>query len=184
MKNTIEEKSRDLPTNSCKLWGDPNEDLPTKPRYLVTFTVGIGQTKNIGAAVKKILNISFSFCGCSLRTLQFCFFIMMARLVNETNLGGQSVWYAKRFPHPDILASYDYIFIWDEDLGVEHFNADRYIELVKKHGLVISQPGLEPDKRLTWQMTKRRGDSEVHRETEEKPGWSSDLHLPPCAAYV
>lgn len=39
----------------------------------------------------------------------------------------------------------------------------RYIELVKKHGLEISQPGLEPNKGLTWQMTKRRGDKEVHK---------------------
>jgi len=39
----------------------------------------------------------------------------------------------------------------------------RYIELVKKHGLEISQPGLEPNKGLTWQMTKRRGDREVHK---------------------
>ena len=31
-------------------------------------------------------------------------------------------WYAKRFLHPDIIAPYDYIFIWDEDLGVENFD--------------------------------------------------------------
>uniref|UniRef100_A0A6N2KRA1 Glycosyl transferase 64 domain-containing protein n=1 Tax=Salix viminalis TaxID=40686 RepID=A0A6N2KRA1_SALVM len=59
-----------------------------------------------------------------------------------------------------------------------------YIELVKKHGLEISQPGLEPDNGLTWQMTKRRGDREVHKDTEEKPGWCSNPHLPPCAAFV
>ncbi|KAJ0911407.1 hypothetical protein HanRHA438_Chr06g0262881 [Helianthus annuus] len=35
-------------------------------------------------------------------------------------------WYAKRFLHPDIVATYDYTFIWDEDLGFEHFNADKY----------------------------------------------------------
>lgn len=33
-------------------------------------------------------------------------------------------WYAKRFLHPDIVARYDYIFIWDEDLGVDHFDAE------------------------------------------------------------
>ena len=38
-----------------------------------------------------------------------------------------SRWYAKRFLHPDVVAAYDYIFIWDEDLGVEHFNGDKYI---------------------------------------------------------
>ncbi|KAG5093354.1 hypothetical protein JHK84_048942 [Glycine max] len=42
----------------------------------------------------------------------------------------------------------------------------------------------KPNKGLTWQMTKRRGDQEVHKVTEEKPGWCSDPHLPPCAAFV
>ncbi|KAE8697875.1 40S ribosomal protein S5 [Hibiscus syriacus] len=46
------------------------------------------------------------------------------------------------------------------------------------------RPGLEPNRGLTWQMTKRRDDSEVHEETEEKPEWCSDLHVPPYAAFV
>ncbi|KAJ0031912.1 hypothetical protein Pint_13970 [Pistacia integerrima] len=33
--------------------------------------------------------------------------------------------YAKRFLHPDVVAAYEYIFIWDEDLGVEHFNEEK-----------------------------------------------------------
>ncbi|KAJ0037277.1 hypothetical protein Pint_23111 [Pistacia integerrima] len=63
------------------------------------------------------------------------------------------------------------------DLGVEHFNGR-----IKKHGLEISQPGLEPNNGLTWQMTQWRGDREVHKFTEEKPGCCSDPHVPPCAA--
>lgn len=35
-------------------------------------------------------------------------------------------WFAKRFLHPDIVAEYNYIFLWDEDLGVENFNPERY----------------------------------------------------------
>ena len=46
---------------------------------------------------------------------------------------------------------------------VSQHSFSRYIELVRKHGLEISQPGLEPDKGLTWEMTKRRGYSEVHK---------------------
>jgi Protein of unknown function (DUF707) len=38
-------------------------------------------------------------------------------------------WYVKRFLHPDIVSAYEYIFIWDEDLGVEHFNAEEYVNL-------------------------------------------------------
>lgn len=30
------------------------QDLKKKPKYLVTFTVGINQKKNIDAAVKKV----------------------------------------------------------------------------------------------------------------------------------
>ncbi|KAK6142228.1 hypothetical protein DH2020_022576 [Rehmannia glutinosa] len=92
-------------------------------------------------------------------------------------------WYAKRFLHPDVVAAYDYIFIWDEDLGVEHFNAEKYMELVKKHGLEISQPGLEPNNGLTWQMTKRRGDREVHNFVEimapvfSREAWKCVWHM-------
>lgn len=42
-------------------------------------------------------------------------------------------WYAKRFLHPDIVADYDYIFLWDEDIGVENFNPERYVNLTLKN---------------------------------------------------
>ena len=32
-----------------------------------------------------------------------------------------------RFLHPDVVEAYDYIFIWDEDLDAEHFNAEKYV---------------------------------------------------------
>nr|GFA36531.1 hypothetical protein CTI12_AA346980 [Tanacetum cinerariifolium] len=72
-------------------------------------------------------------------------------------------WYAKRFLHLDILATYDYIFIWDEDLGLEGFDAERYTSLVRKHGLEISQPALSAISGLTCQMTRKPDDTEVHK---------------------
>ncbi|KAG6517329.1 hypothetical protein ZIOFF_020714 [Zingiber officinale] len=39
-------------------------------------------------------------------------------------------WFAKRFLHPDIVAEYEYIFIWDEDIGVEHFHPRRFAEIM------------------------------------------------------
>ncbi|PWZ54017.1 ABC transporter B family member 9 [Zea mays] len=100
------------------------------------------------------------------RVRSLTFQSLMRQEISWFDKPGHSRWYAKQFLHPDIVARYDYIFIWDEDLGVEHFNAEAYIKLVRKHGLEISQPGLEPDKGLTWQMTKRRGDQEVHKFVE------------------
>ncbi|KEH35290.1 lysine ketoglutarate reductase trans-splicing protein [Medicago truncatula] len=168
-----------------RLWGKPSEDLTFKPKYLVTFTVGYEMKKNIDAAVKKFSEnftiLLFHYDG---RANEWDEFEWSKKAIHVSARKQTKWWYAKRFLHPDIVAPYDYIFIWDEDLGVEHFNAEEYLKLVKKHGLEISQPGLEPNKGLTWQMTKRRGDKEVHKVTEEKPGWCSDPHLPPCAAFV
>lgn len=168
-----------------RLWGEPSEDLKKKPKYLVTFTVGYEQRHNINAAVKKFSDdfaiLLFHYDG---RTSEWDQFEWSRSAIHVSARKQTKWWYAKRFLHPDIVSAYEYIFIWDEDLGVEHFNADKYIHLVKKYGLEISQPGLEPNNGLTWEMTKRRGDKEVHMVTEEKPGWCSDPHLPPCAAFV
>ncbi|XP_075485181.1 uncharacterized protein LOC142524907 [Primulina tabacum] len=167
-----------------RLWGDPSKDLKRKPKYLVTFTVGLNQKNNIDAAVKKFSEdfqiLLFHYDGQTSEWDQF----EWARDAIHVSVRKQTKWwYAKRFLQPDVVAAYDYIFIWDEDLGVEHFNAEKYIELVEKHGLEISQPGLEPNNGLTWQMTKRRGDGEVHKDAEES-GWCNDPYLPPCAAFV
>ncbi|AQK78598.1 Storage protein, partial [Zea mays] len=112
----------------------------------------------LDAAIRALENSS--------RTTEWDEFEWSKRVVHVSVTKQTKWWYAKQFLHPDIVARYDYIFIWDEDLGVEHFNAEAYIKLVRKHGLEISQPGLEPDKGLTWQMTKRRGDQEVHKFVE------------------
>ncbi|CAN6559823.1 unnamed protein product [Malus baccata var. baccata] len=168
-----------------RLWGEPSEDLKVTPKYLVSFTVGINQKMNIDAAIKKFSEnftiLLFHYDG---RTSEWEEFEWSKRAIHVSVKRQAKWWYAKRFLHPDVVAAYEYIFIWDEDLGVEHFNAEKYIQLVKKYGLEISQPGLEPNDGLTWEMTKRRGDREVHKDTEEKPGWCSDPHLPPCAAFV
>ncbi|KAJ8747379.1 hypothetical protein K2173_011797 [Erythroxylum novogranatense] len=168
-----------------RLWGNPSEDVIYKPKYLVTFTVGYGQRANIDACVKKFSEnftiLLFHYDG---QVTEWDEFEWSKRAVHVSVRKQTKWWYAKRFLHPDIVASYDYIFIWDEDLGVEHFNAEEYLKLVKKHGLEISQPGLEPNRGLTWRMTKRRGDHEVHKVTDEKPGWCRDPLLPPCAAFV
>ncbi|XP_021766467.1 uncharacterized protein LOC110730934 [Chenopodium quinoa] len=78
---------------------------------------------------------------------------------NSGKINECAEWYAKRFLHPDIVAPYDYIFIWDEDLGVDNFDSEKYVDLVKKHGLEISQPGVDPNSPFTWQMTRKRHDS-------------------------
>ncbi|KAE8732333.1 T6D22.12 isoform 3 [Hibiscus syriacus] len=168
-----------------RLWGLPTLDLKRKPKYLATFSVGIDQINNIDACVRKFSEdfqiLIFHYDG---RTNEWDRFKWSKRAIHVSVKQQTKWWYEKRFLHPVVVSAYEYIFIWDENLGVEHFNALRYIELVKKHGLEISQPGVDPDDGLTWQMTKRRDDLEVHKVTTEIPGWCLDQHFPPCAAYA
>ncbi|CAH2033980.1 unnamed protein product [Thlaspi arvense] len=169
-----------------RLWGNPEEDLKNKPRYLATFTVGYKQRYNIDACVKKFSEnftiVLFHYDG---KTSEWNDeFEWSKNAIHISVLKQTKWWYAKRFLHPDIVARYEYIFIWDEDLGVEHFDAEEYIHMVKKHGLEISQPGLDPERGFTWQITKRREHTEVHKETDEKLEWCSNPPRPPCAAFV
>ncbi|KAL2944983.1 ATP-dependent helicase/nuclease subunit A [Bienertia sinuspersici] len=176
-----------------------DEDLTSTPKYLVAFTVGYDQRANVDACIKKFsANFTILLFHYDGRTSEWDEFEWSKRAIHVSArkqtkcmmtvrrkmrerevgcgrgrlavLGDTRGWYAKRFLHPNIVAAYDYIFIWDEDLGVKHFNAEKYINLVKKHGLEISQPGLEPDKGLTWQMTKRRGNSEGETKNGKAPG--------------
>lgn len=168
-----------------RLWGKPEEDLPVKPKYLLTLTVGLQQKDFVNQCVQKFSRdwqiVLFHYDG---KVSEWDDLDWAKYAIRISTPKQAKWWYAKRFLHPDVVEAYDYIFIWDEDLDVEHFDAEKYIELVKKYGLEISQPGLEPDKGLTWEMTKRRGDSEVHKDTTEKEGWCPDPQLPPCAGFV
>ncbi|GJZ67198.1 hypothetical protein Tco_0630438 [Tanacetum coccineum] len=169
-----------------RLWGTPSEDLSIKPKYLIAFTVGYDQKENIDKAMKKFSeNFTLMLFHYDGRTSEWSEFEWSKRAIHISAHKQSKWWYAKRFLHPDIVAPYDYIFIWDEDLGLDDFEAEKYIELMKKHGLEISQPGLSENSGLfSWQMTRKRNDTEVHKLAKEKEGWCADPHLPPCAAFV
>lgn len=80
------------------------QDLNKKPKYLVTFTVGFDQRKNIDAAVKKVIYMEYcsyssyyhaveahacSCCISSLMTSQFYFFTMTVGLLSGISMSGQ-----------------------------------------------------------------------------------------------
>ncbi|XP_004499399.2 uncharacterized protein [Cicer arietinum] len=153
-----------------RLWGLPHQDLSIKPKYLVTFTVGYDQRDNIDAAMKKFSEnftiVLFHYDG---RASEWNKFEWSKKAIHISARKQTKWWYAKRFLHPDIVAPYDYVFLWDEDLGTEHFDAEEYLEMVRKHGLQISQPGLDPSSSsFTWQMTRKRDGVEVHKMTEAR----------------
>ncbi|KAL3680828.1 hypothetical protein R1sor_023784 [Riccia sorocarpa] len=170
-----------------RLWGDPSEDLPDAPsRYLVTFTVGIKQKELVNKAVSKFpanwTILLFHYDG----VIDQWDDLEWSKTAIHISASKQPKWwYVKRFLHPNVVAPYDYVFVWDEDLDLENFDAEKYIELVRKYGLEISQPALGPsDREPQWRMTKRREDVEMHNSTQEREGRCTSPILPPCAGFV
>ncbi|XP_024402985.1 uncharacterized protein [Physcomitrium patens] len=97
-------------------------------------------------------------------------------------------WFAKRFMHPDIVAQYNYVFLWDEDLGVENFHADKYIEIMETEGLEISQPALDgASLDIHHVITRRQPSKRVHKNILLNRGstvCTNESNGPPCAGYV
>ncbi|KAJ4954376.1 hypothetical protein NE237_011159 [Protea cynaroides] len=172
------------------LWGSPKERKQKHSVNLLAMAVGIRQKENVSRIVKKFPSNDF--------------IVMLFHydgMVNEWNdqewshhaihvsaISQTKWWFAKRFLHPDIVAEYDYIFLWDEDLGVEHFNPGRYLSIVKEEGLEISQPALDVAKsEVHHQITARARRSKVHRRTYKVGGGRRcDVNStsPPCTGWI
>ncbi|KAJ1268291.1 hypothetical protein BS78_07G123900 [Paspalum vaginatum] len=169
-----------------RLWGQPHEDTPTR-KYLLVLTVGYSEKINVNATVHKFSDnfdvMLFHYDG---HTTEWDEFEWSKQAVHVSAMGQAKWWYAKRFMHPSIVAQYDYIFLWDQDLGVETFDAEEYIKIVKKHGLEISQPGLDIIRGVkTYDINVRRNDTEIHNSNFvevmapvfTKEAWSCVWHM-------
>ncbi|KAK4381846.1 hypothetical protein Sango_2927800 [Sesamum angolense] len=112
------------------------------PMNLLAIAVGIKQKQNVNEIVKKFPLTDFAIMLFHYdgnvdgwRNLEWSNSVIHVSAINQTKW-----WFAKRFLHPDVVAQYDHIFLWDEDLGVENFHAGR--------SFVLPLPGiflLEPD---------------------------------------
>jgi len=68
-------------------------------------------------------------------------------------------------------------------LAADFFDADEYVRLAAKHGLRISQPGLDITRgKKTYDVTTRRNGSEVHRNTVGAPATAPTCTSAPAAA--
>ncbi|KAK2965807.1 hypothetical protein RJ640_025316 [Escallonia rubra] len=136
------------------------------PTNLLAMAVGKKQKGNVNEIVKKFPSTDFvvmlfHYDGVvdDWRDLEWSSRAIHVSAVNQTKW-----WFAKRFLHPDVISEYAYIFLWDEDLGVENFHAGRYLSIVKEEGLHISQPALDPHKsEVHHQITSRKEGVKLHR---------------------
>ncbi|XP_020533299.1 uncharacterized protein LOC105629703 isoform X2 [Jatropha curcas] len=173
------------------LWNNSVEDNKPKPsKSLLALAVGIKQKQVVDQIVKKFplsdfVVMLFHYDGNvdGWRELPWSDHAIHVSAVNQTKW-----WFAKRFLHPDIVAEYTYIFLWDEDIGVENFNPRRYLSIVKDEGLEISQPALDPAKSAVYHpITARQPKSRVHRRMYKFKGSGrcyDNSTSPPCIGWV
>ncbi|XP_076891404.1 uncharacterized protein LOC143542778 [Bidens hawaiensis] len=149
------------------LWGPRKKRKnPKSPMSLLAMAVGKKQKANVNEMIKKFpaddfVIMLFHYDGIvdEWKDLEWS-----SRAIHLSAISQTKWWFAKRFLHPDVVSEYAYIFLWDEDIGVQNFDAGRYVSIVRNEGLHISQPALDPEKsEVHHEMTTREKGSTVHR---------------------
>ncbi|KAI3786706.1 hypothetical protein L1987_40599 [Smallanthus sonchifolius] len=173
------------------LWGSFDDSSGSnRPVSLLAIAAGIKQKQLVDKIITKFLEndfvvMVFHYDGVvdQWDDLQWASRVIHVSAMNQTKW-----WFAKRFLHPDIVAEYDYIFLWDEDLDIEQFNPGRYISIIKEEELDISQPALDPRKsEIHHQITIRQKKSKVHRRYFKLRGGGrcyDNSTGPPCFGWV
>ncbi|KAJ0977679.1 hypothetical protein J5N97_013153 [Dioscorea zingiberensis] len=113
-------------------------------RNLLAMAVGIKQKKNVDAIVNKFFSENFTVILFHYdHNVNEWHDLWWSDSVIHIVANAQTKWwFAKRFLYPDVVSIYDYIFLWDEDLGVDNFHPGRYLKIMESEGLDISQPAL------------------------------------------
>uniref|UniRef100_A0A0D9WUG9 Uncharacterized protein n=1 Tax=Leersia perrieri TaxID=77586 RepID=A0A0D9WUG9_9ORYZ len=147
---------------------------------LLAMAVGISQMHNVDIMARKFLNqnytvMLFHYDGNvdGWRNLEWSDKAIHILAHNQTK------WFAKRFLHPDVVAIYGFIFLWDEDLGVDNFNPRRYLDIMVSEGLEITQPALDPD--LSTDIHHRITIRNKMMKNDLIHGWGLDMKLGYCA---
>ncbi|KAK7340352.1 hypothetical protein VNO77_21054 [Canavalia gladiata] len=167
---------------------DKKDNAPTN---LFAMAVGIKQKDLVNKMVQKFLASNFVVMLFHYDGIvdQWNEFEWNNHVIHVSVANQSKWWFAKRFLHPDIVAEYGYIFLWDEDLGVENFNPDKYVSIIKDEGLEISQPALDAGKsEVHHQITARGRRTKVHRRTYKPGGRGKGCNrnstAPPCTGWV
>ncbi|XP_023770864.1 uncharacterized protein LOC111919531 [Lactuca sativa] len=175
------------------LWSTSNsksEANISTTHNLLAIPVGLKQKRNVNTIVQKFLEenftiVLFHYDGMldGWQDLEWSNNAIHVVAQNQTKW-----WFAKRFLHPAAVSIYDYIFLWDEDLGVQHFNPRRYLDIVRTEGFEISQPALDPNSTgIHHRITVRKRTSKFHRRVYDSRGsvkCSDASNGPPCSGFV
>jgi len=160
------------------LGGSDGESLAS---LLLVLAVGAGQLSGVDALVKTFLHeaaadvVLFHYDGQvdAWRDLSWA-----GRAVSIAADKQTKWWFAKRFLHPDVVNSYEHIFIWDEDLDATlGFNTTHYVHLLREHDLHITQPAIQAGP-VSWPITRRVPGAVLHRCSRE------EIAVSPCVEMM
>ncbi|XP_047308021.1 uncharacterized protein LOC124911563 [Impatiens glandulifera] len=157
---------------------------------LLAIPAGVKQKSNVDVIVQKFLaeNFTVMLFHYDSNVNGWSNFNWSKKAIHVAAHNQTKWWFAKRFLHPAIVSIYDYIFLWDEDLGVENFHPGRYLEIVKDEGFEISQPALDPNSTgIHHRITVRLRTNKFHRRVWDDRGnakCSESSEGPPCTGFV
>ncbi|XP_047308849.1 uncharacterized protein LOC124912296 [Impatiens glandulifera] len=162
----------------------------SKSQNLLAIPVGIKQKKIVDNVVQKFLaeNFTVMLFHYDDNVNEWSNLKWSKNAIHVSAYNQTKWWFAKRFLHPSVVSVYEYLFLWDEDLGVENFHPGRYLHIVRSEGLEISQPALDPiSTGIHHKITVRRRMNKFHRRLWDGRGSSNCSETseePPCTGFV
>eukprot|EP00252_Welwitschia_mirabilis_P025860 TRINITY_DN8240_c0_g1_i2.p1 TRINITY_DN8240_c0_g1~~TRINITY_DN8240_c0_g1_i2.p1 ORF type:complete len:406 (-),score=60.87 TRINITY_DN8240_c0_g1_i2:298-1515(-) len=173
------------------LWSNSRtKDIEQKHQNLLAMTVGIKQKENVNFTVHKFLSENFTIILFHYDGIldDWNCFEWSRRAIHIVAQNQTKWWFAKRFLHPSIVSIYDYVFIWDEDLGVNNFHPGRFLRIMRMEGLEIAQPALDPNStEIHHRITIRNRRGKVHRRMYyfgKNSTCTAASIGPPCTGWV
>ncbi|KAJ1288488.1 hypothetical protein BS78_02G093400 [Paspalum vaginatum] len=161
-----------------------------RPKSLLAIPVGIKNKETVDRLVSKFPAADFTvmlfhYDGA---VEQWGDLAWSRRAVRVAAEGQTKWWFAKRFLHPGVVAEYEYVFVWDEDVEVDAFDPVRYLGVVRREGLEVSQPALDRRSEIHHAITARAllpTEDGVHRRVRgARCGGAGSEGGPPCAGWV
>lgn len=76
---------------------------------------------------------------------------------------------AYRHLKPEAVAEYDYIFFWDDDLGVKDFDPRRFVRIMDTNRLAMAQPAIRSQHQLSHGITGQRACPVLWQDPDELP---------------
>jgi len=71
---------------------------------------------------------------------------------------------AMKHVSPELVAKYDYIFLWDDDLELPDFDAQRFVTIMAKNHLSMAQPSITSPHGIAHHITKMQAHTTLLRE--------------------